>query len=262
MSAAPPPTPKGGYDKCVALGAAKASLPWEKIAVLGVVSGCHIGFGAYLALSVGGSVPMMAANNPGAQRILLGAFGLPMGLFMTLVAGGELFTGNTALVTAAVLEGKATWKNLTKSWSVSFLGNLVGSLLLAWMATQAGTLKSTIGGPIAVAVAKSTQPFAQAFYRGLLCNWLVTMGVWMATNSSDIASKALAIFLPISAFVALGLDHSVANMFMIPFGMMNGADISIRQFLCGNLLPVTLGNIIGGAGAVAGLYKLSFGSKE
>ena len=176
-----------------------------------------------------------------------------------------------------------------------------------------------------VTTPNSQRLLIQAFYRGLLCNWLVTMGVWMATNSSDIASKALAIFLPISAFVALGcvkplspslhaflnvitlhsntsspiksrrLDHSVANMFMIPFGMvwhiftlakhslskqkrrsaptrahestlistqMNGADISIRQFLCGNLLPVTLGNIIGGAGAVAGLYKLSFGSKE
>ena len=138
------------------------------------------------------------------QRILLGAFGLPMGLFMTLVGGGELFTGNTAVVTAAALEGKATWKDLSKNWIVSFLGNLVGSLILAYLATVAGTLSATMGGRLASSVSKSTQPFAQAFTRGILCNWLVCMAVWCATNASDSGGKALAVFLPISGFVALG----------------------------------------------------------
>ena len=118
-SSPPPATPMSAYTKAVALGAGKAAQSWQKTAVLGVVSGCHIGFGAYLALSVGGCVPDLAAANPGLQRILLGAFGLPMGLFMTLVAGGELFTGNTAVVTAAKLEGKATWKALAQNWGVT-----------------------------------------------------------------------------------------------------------------------------------------------
>ena len=112
--------------------------------------------------------------------------------------------GNTAVVTAAVLEGKATWKDLSKNWIVSFIGNFAGSILLAYLATMSGTLSATMGGPLNVAVAKSTQPFMQAFTRGILCNWLVCMAVWCATNAADVGSKALAIFLPISGFVALG----------------------------------------------------------
>jgi len=262
MSVAPPPSPKGGFDKCVALGAGKAALPWKKIAVLGVVSGVHIGLGAFLALSVGGSIPTVAAATPGIHRAIMGMFGLPLGLFLTLVAGGELFTGNTLMVTAAVLEGKATWKDLTKNWTLSYLGNFVGAVFVAWLATQTNTLKASIDGHLAMAVARCSQPFVQAFIRGIMGNYLVCMAVLMGTNASDIASKAVAVVLPISAFVAMGLDHCIANMFFISFGMMNGADVSVGQFLSGNLLPVTLGNVLGGAVAVAGTYQFAFGSKN
>merc|ERR1712070_369363 len=138
----------------------------------------------------------------------------------------------------AALEGKATWKNLCKNWVASYAGNLVGSVLLALLAAQGGTLKSTMAGPLKVAVAKTTQPFMQLFYKGILCNWLVCMAVWCATHASDIGSKALAVFLPISGFVALGLEHSVANMFMIPFGVFNGAEVTVSQFCLATSSPL------------------------
>jgi len=219
--------------------------------------------GAFLAIAGGGSVPQMAANNPGAQRILMGAFGLPMGLFMTLVGGGELVTGNFAVITAALLEKKATLKNLLKNWACAISGNLVGSLLLASLAATAGTLGgAAAAAPMGLAVKKCSLTFAEALCRGILCNWLVCMAVWAATCAEDIASKALAVFLPISGFVALGLEHSVANMFIVPYGIACGADLTMQTFFAKNLLPVTLGNIIGGALAVATPYWYAFGKKD
>ena len=178
--------------------------------------------------------------------MILGAFGLPFGLIMTLVSGGELFTGNTALVTAAVAEGKTTKDNLVKNWTASYLGNFAGSLILAYLAYKSGTLGN---GPAAAAIAKAkcSLPFDVAFVRGILCNWLVCMAVYMASGCSTMIGKMTAVWFPISAFVALGLDHSVANMFIIPLGMLRGADISIVQMFTKNLIPVTLGNIVGGA---------------
>merc|ERR1719305_773690 len=118
----------------------KAGMAPDKIFALGMLSGAHIGFGAYLMLSVGGACPGLVASNPGLQKIVLGAFGLPFGLMMTLVTGAELFTGNTALVTTALLEGKASLGELIKSWITSYAGNFVGSLALAAVVTAAGTL--------------------------------------------------------------------------------------------------------------------------
>jgi len=251
-------SPKDLYDGAVAAGAAKASAPWDKIFKLGIVSGCHIGFGSYLAISIGGACPQLAAANPGLQKIILGAFGLPFGLIMTLVTGAELFTGNTALVTAAVQEGKASKKDLAKSWISSYLGNFVGSLLLAFLAFKSGTL-GDLPGAVNIATAKCSVPFDVAFVRGILCNWLVCMAVYMASGCSTMIGKMTAVWFPISAFVALGLDHSVANMFIIPLAIMRGADITVRQMFMKNLIPVTLGNIVGGAVCVMLPYGTTFG---
>eukprot|EP00588_Corethron_pennatum_P019853 CAMPEP_0194310890 /NCGR_PEP_ID=MMETSP0171-20130528/7860_1 /TAXON_ID=218684 /ORGANISM="Corethron pennatum, Strain L29A3" /LENGTH=309 /DNA_ID=CAMNT_0039064743 /DNA_START=20 /DNA_END=949 /DNA_ORIENTATION=- len=263
MSAAPaaPPLkpPAAMYDGAVAAGAAKAAAPAGKIFKLGVISGAHIAFGAYLAVAIGGACPEIAANNPGLQKIIFGSFGLPFGLIMTLVTGGELFTGNTALVTAAYAEGKTDLKSLLKSWTFSYTGNFVGSLLLAYLAFASGTLGA---GPAAAAIAtaKCSMPFVTAFVRGILCNWLVCMAVYMASGISTMGGKMVAVYFPISAFVALGLDHSVANMFLIPLGMMRGAEITLAQMFVKNLVPVTLGNIVGGALCVAGGFGSAFGN--
>lgn len=118
--------PADGYDGAVAAGVKKAGLSATKIFALAVMSGCHIGFGAFLMLSVGGACPQIAATNPGLQKIIAGAFGIPFGLLMTIVTGAELFTGNTALVTAALLEGKVDGKELVKSWVASYAGDPAG----------------------------------------------------------------------------------------------------------------------------------------
>lgn len=247
---APPPpevkAPPALYAGAVAAGAKKAAAPFSKIFQLGIVAGAHIAFGAYLAISIGGNCPGLASTNPGLQKMVMGAFGLPFGLIMTLISGAELFTGNTALVTAAVMEGKTTKKDLIKNWSASYLGNFVGSLLLAYLVFKSGTL-GTAPGSVNLATMKSNLAWDVAFTRGILCNWLVCMAVYMASGCSSMIGKMTAVWFPISAFVALGLDHSIANMFIIPLGMMRGAEITIGQFLTKNLIPVTLGNIVGGA---------------
>jgi len=250
--------PAAIYDGAVAAGAAKASASWARIFKLGVAAGCHIGFGSYLAITVGGACPQLAEANPGLQKIIFGAFGLPFGLIMTLVTGGELFTGNTALVTAAVMEGKTTKTDLVKNWVSSYAGNFVGSILLAYLAYRSGTLGNAPAS-VAIATAKCSLPFETAFVRGVLCNWLVCMAVYMASGCASLAGKMVAVWFPISAFVALGLDHSVANMFIIPLGMLRGAQITVGDFIVKNLIPVTLGNIVGGALCVMGIYGTAFG---
>lgn len=140
-----------------------------QIFVLGCLAGAYIGFGALLMVCVGGSCFGLAASNPGLKAIISGLFGLPMGLLMVLVAGAELFTGNTALVTAAVLEGKASLRGLAKSWVCSWLGNLVGSVALAWLTWQAGLLLPD--GPVAkLAIAKTSMAFWPVRHWRLLCN--------------------------------------------------------------------------------------------
>jgi len=184
-------------------------------------------------------------------------------LIITLATGGQLFTGNTAVGYAAYREGKITGKDLAKNWIASYGGNFAGSLLLAFLAHQSNTLGTGIGSApasVAVATAKCGLDFQTAFVRGILCNWLVCMAVYMAGGCSSMVGKMTAVFFPISAFVALGLDHSVANMFLIPLGMMRGANISISQFLLKNLLPVTLGNIVGGTLGCMTPYGSVFGN--
>lgn len=262
--AAPPASlialPPAGFEGAVAAGSAKSKMPASKIFNLAVLSGCHIGFGAFLMMSVGAACPGIAAANPGLQKIILGAFGLPFGLIMTLVSGAELFTGNTALVTMAALNGEAESSDLAKSWVVSYIGNFVGSVLLALLVTAGGTLVGG-GASLAVAAAKTSLTFKAAFARGILCNWLVCMAVYMASMAKDLGGKMVAVWFPISAFVALGLEHSVANMFIIPLAIFNGAAITWSTFLLKNLLPVTLGNIVGGAVMVAGGFHIAYGKK-
>lgn len=192
-------------------------------------------------------------------KIIFGSFGLPFGLIMTLVTGGELFTGNTALVTAAYKEGKTDGKSLMKNWVASYAGNFVGSLILAYLAFKSGTLGNAPAS-VAIATAKCSLPFDVAFVRGILCNWLVCMAVYMASGCATMIGKMTAVWFPISAFVALGLDHSVANMFIIPLGIMRGAEITFAQMVIKNLIPVTLGNIVGGAVMCMMPFGVTFGN--
>ena len=192
------------------------------------------------------------------KKIILGAFGLPLGLFMTVVTGGELFTGNTALVTAAYMDGEIKALDLVKNWTASYLGNIVGALVLACLAHRSQTL---CGNPaaIAIATAKCMLPWGVAFIRGILCIWLVATAIYMASGCNTLEGKMTSIWFLVSGFVAIGLDQSIANMFIIPFGMLCGADITVQQMLTKNIIPVTLGNAVGGAICVMAPFGLTFG---
>lgn len=267
MNAAPQPVsavklPPAVFEQSVALGTAKCGYPIKKTFVLSFTAGAYIGFGIVLASLVGGSVPALKTANLGLQRIVLGAFGLPFGLLMTLISGGELFTGNTALCSAAWMEGKVSLPSVLKNWVVSYGGNLAGSLFLAFLVASSGVCGGAGAAAVTMANAKVSLTFAQAFTRGLLCNWLVCMAVYMAGAANDLAGKAVAIWFPISAFVAMGFEHSIANMALIPLAMMLGAPISLSSFLFGNLLPVTLGNMVAGLVLVAGMHSVAFGAPK
>lgn len=253
-------SPAGALETAVALGAAKAAMPAFKVLLLGILAGAYIAIAATLALTVGGAVPAIAAANPGLQKLLFGLVGLPFGLTMVLTAGGELFTGNTALITAALLSKRATLRGLLRNWIASFAGNFIGSLLVVGLIAVAGVLSGpSLATAIAIAKAKTSLSFVTAFARGIGCNWLVCLAVWLASSAKDMSGKFTAVVLPITAFVAMGFDHSIANMFLIPMGMVSGASsVSVKAFLLNNLLPVTLGNIIGGAILVAATYHLVY----
>ncbi|CAK9060416.1 Probable formate transporter [Durusdinium trenchii] len=271
MSAVPPLlAPPEGFEGAVAAGTAKATptdvmlraimanLTPEKIFCSSILGGAFIGYGAYLACTVGGACPGLLESNPGVQKMIFGAFGLPFGLFMTLLSGSELFTGNAAIVSMALLQGKVQAPHLAKSLLLSWLGNLVGAMLLARLAILAGTMPGG-GAAVTLAKAKTSLSFETAFVRGLLCNWLVCMAVYLASMAKDATGKAVAIWLPISAFVTLGLEHSVANMFIIPAGIFAGAPVSWSTFFLKNLLPVTLGNAVAGMFCVAFPFAVLFG---
>ncbi|GBF90570.1 nitrite transporter [Raphidocelis subcapitata] len=250
--------PAAVYAKVVDGGAGKAALPWQKVLVLGIMAGVYIGFGALLSQVVGGNCPGLAAANPGMQKMLVGAIGLPVGLMLVLICGGELFTGNTAFVTAAALEGRASPRQLAKSWACSYIGNAIGTALFI-SAICASGLMATATAPPAAAVAKTSLAFGTAFVRGVLCNMFVCLGIWQATAATSLTGKFVGSWLPVSAFAAIGFEHSVANMFLVPMGIALGAPVALSTFLTANLLPVTLGNIVGGV-LVALAYAYSFGS--
>jgi formate/nitrite transporter len=252
-------------------GVKKVKLTWLHQLLLGILAG------AFIAFAAEGS--NMAAFNLfakpetyGLGKVLAGAiFGT--GLMLVVLAGGELFTGNT-LIFMGILDGKVKLKEMLKNWFFVYLGNFLGSLLIAYMMVQSGLLNSganVLGGvTIKIASYKVGLTFMQAFYLGVMCNWLVCLAVWLAYGAKDMVGKIFGIFFPIWLFITSGFEHSIANMYYIPAGIMakgnpawaeashlSGeqlANLNWSTFVVNNLVPVTLGNIIGGSIFVGGVY--------
>ena len=242
------------------VGVAKATSPWLTVFVLGILAGAYIGFGGLLSTTV--TFDMAAKWGIGFTKILGGA-AFSVGLMLVVIAGAELFTGNNLMVSSVMMK-EITFSTMVKRWGIVFLANFIGSIIIALVFYFSGLWKTGDGalGAAAVKIAynKVALSFGEALWRGIGCNWLVCLAVWMALAARQIIGKIFAIFFPIMAFVAIGFEHSVANMYFIPTGilLMNGAgftsvpgvDPNILgwiNFLWRNLLPVTIGNIIGGA---------------
>lgn len=255
----------------VETGIKKSKLSFSHQLILGILAG------AFIAFASEGS--NMAAFNLferpetyGLGKALAGSiFGT--GLMLVILAGGELFTGNT-LIIMGVLQKKVKLREMLRNWGTVYIGNLIGSLLIAFMMVQSGLFNSganALGGQtIKIASYKTGLPFMSAIYLGIMANWLVCLAVWLAYGAKDMIGKMFGIFFPIWLFITSGFEHSIANMYYIPAGILAKsnanwaaashlspeklANLNWNTFIFNNLLPVTIGNIIGGAVFVGFIY--------
>ena len=238
----------------------KNSASIVNLILLSFLAGAYIAFGGLLAEVA--NAGMASAGLPvGLCKFVFGAT-FPVGLIIVVLAGSELFTGNVMFMTLGVLDGSASVGGLAKNWVVSWIFNFVGAVFVAFvLAYMTGIIGATEGpnavitqGAMKVAADKVALPWDKALIRGIGCNWLVCLAVWLANASDDVIGKIFGIWFPIMAFVTIGFEHSVANMFFIPLGLFLGADGVTPISMLGNIIPVTIGNIIGGAIFVACIY--------
>lgn len=232
-----------------AAGEAKTKMPALRVFVLAVFAGMFIALAG-----VGATIAAVSVEKASVAK-LVGALLFPAGLAMVIVAGSELFTGNNLLI-VPVLAGRIRIGQMLKNWVIVYIGNLVGSLLVAGLCAG-GNVFALFGGAAAesvikTAAAKVGMGFGTAFIKGILCNFLVCIAVWMAFAAKTVPGKIMAVFFPVALFVLSGFEHSIANMYYISAGLFCGGaeGLTWGSMFLRNLLPVTLGNIVGGAGLV------------
>jgi len=257
-------SPKEIAERVEAVGVAKARLPLLSMIMLGILAGAFIGLGAlYFTL-----VTADAGLGFAASRVLGGA-AFSLGLILVVVAGAELFTGNN-LLAMAWADGKLSTAEVIRNWIVVCLANFAGAAGLALLVSQSGHPEMNNSAValqyVKIAAAKCALSFWSAFFSGVLCNILVCLALWMALAGRSVVDKVLAIVFPVSAFVAAGFEHSVANMYFILMGLLlkghvaaapNMDAITWAGFL-GNLAPVILGNLVGGSVFVALVYSVIY----
>ena len=259
-------------------GIKKTNLTTKKLILLGIAAGFFIGIGAEAS-----SLAMHGISNVGLARTVAGAV-FPIGLMLIVLLGGELFTGN-CLISMAVYDKKAKLKGMIRNLTIVYISNFIGAALMAWMINNCGQLNFSDGGAgaftIKVALGKVGIDPIQAIVSGILCNVLVCLAIFMAATAKDVAGKCIAIFFPIFVFVISGFEHCVANMYYIPAGIfaahnplyaakatelygITAEQLSGLNFgtMFSNLVPVTIGNIIGGMVFVGLLYWYLYRKKE
>ena len=263
-------TPAEIAQKCCDAGQQRAQYKTAKQLVLSIMSGI------FVALACQGTNQAVHTIESGAIAKMISGMLFPCALILIIITGSELFTGNCLMIVSCVKK-RITVRSMLKSWLVVYLGNFAGSLIIAVLIVNSGQLNFTngaLGGyTINIAVYKTTMGLTNAFIMGILCNILVCAAVWIAAAAKDITGKILAILFPIWLFVASGFEHSIANMYYIPAGilaksnekwvsqaLLSGvtqeqlASLNIESFLLNNLLPVTLGNMIGGIVVIGLVY--------
>ncbi|MBU1026699.1 MAG: formate/nitrite transporter family protein [Candidatus Margulisbacteria bacterium] len=253
---------------------AKTNAAVWKLTILGILAGIYIAFGASIATLVASDAAKFMGV--GMSKFFVGAV-FSVGLMLVVIAGAELFTGNNLMLMSA-LDGRVPFSKVVYKWIVVYFANFVGSVLMALLMLNTGLWKGgnflTGVTALKIANAKVNLLWGEAFTRAILCNILVCLAVWMALASQNIIGRIWAIFFPIMTFVALGYEHCVANMYFIPMGIFlkgTGAaaaagldltNLTWGGFIMNNLIPVTLGNMIGGALFVGLLYWLVYVKPE
>lgn len=263
-------TPQETAQEMVKIGKNKVRLSIFQMIILGILAGAYIAFGAELSNMV--THDLASKLGVGFSKFLAGSV-FSVGLMLVVIGGAELFTGN-CLIPISIFKKEARWGGCLKNWFWVYLANLLGSLILVWIIFYSGLWKINsyeVGQKaIATALAKVNLSWSEAFFRGVGCNWLVCLAVWLAVAGKDAISKIFGIYFPIMAFVASGFEHSIANMYFIPIGLyLKGTEAALKSgldltsltwsnFFVKNLIPVTIGNIVGGALFVAGFYYLAY----
>ncbi|MDE8349595.1 MAG: formate/nitrite transporter family protein [Acidocella sp.] len=244
------------------MGFHKANLSTKTILITGILSGMFLGFTTSLFVNA-----LVAVGN-----IPVAALFFPIGFIMLVLLGLELFTGNVALIPYAAMAGRVSGGKMVKAIVTVYIGNLIGSLIYALIFAAIETkLFTAAPDPVGAKIVAITglkvtaymnagaAGWGTAFLKGVICNWMVSLGAVMALVSRSTIGKIFAMYLPIMAFVAQGFEHSIVNMFMIPCGILLGANVTVGQWWMWNEIPVTLGNIVGAVIISAtGLY-LAFG---
>lgn len=235
----------------------RADFSAKNCILLGILAGIFIGLGGLGNILI---TQTLGGIDAGLAKFA-GAMIFPVGLMLVVMCGAELFTGNN-LMTLAVMEKKITMGKVFRNWGLVYIANFIGSLLLVLVVFYSATLSGDAATKaVGIAEAKANLTITQMFLRGILCNMIVVLAVWMATGAQDIISKIFACWFPIMLFVLCGFEHSVANMFFIPMGMMLGAKVTMAQLIT-NLVFVTLGNIVGGGIIVPYMYHSCYLKKQ
>jgi len=264
-------TPAEISEYTISVGVKKSTLPITKMFALAFLAGAFIALAAQ-----GGNLSSHTIDSDGLTRLVAAIF-FPVGLMLVVNCGAELFTGNT-LIILSCLEKKSKWSNYGKNLLCVYLGNFVGALFVTFLISASGQWNYSSGGlgayTIKIAAAKVDYTFSQAFVSGILCNWLVCLAVWTSYAAKDIGGKVWGVYFPIALFVLAGFEHSIANMYYIPAGLIamtnpeylrqavelqkvsqaSLANLSVGGLFTRNLIPVTLGNIVGGVGFVGLIY--------
>jgi len=246
----------------------KTDTPFPALIMLAILAGSYIALGAVMFTIITNDLSVYIGD--GLSR-LVGGIAFSLGLILVILGGAELFTGNN-LLAAGYLDKKISGRQVLNNWLWVYLFNFVGALVVVALFYYSGIWKANDGGIafriINIAYVKVSLSWSEAIFRGILCNWLVCLAVWLSMAGKDAISKILAIMIPITAFVAAGFEHSIANMYFVPMGIMlkNNAviqglfspaileTITWQAFFVNNLIPVTIGNIIGGVFFVAVAY--------
>lgn len=257
-------TPYEVHDLVRQMGIKKYHTPLGKLIVLGLLAGVYIAMGGLLATLSASGFSAWAEGNPMLPKLLAGAT-FPLGLILVVLVGAELFTGNTAYLLPATCSGDIPRSYFWRNWLIIYLCNFAGALafdyFLAYQ-THLFASEDMLSYLHHLAEYKVSQPWGQVFWRGVGANWLVCLAVWLGFASKSMAGRMLGIWFPVMAFVAMGFEHSIANMFYIPTAIFYGAEVSWGAFVADNLIPSTLGNILGGAGFVGCLYAYLYGNQN
>ncbi|WP_369888243.1 formate/nitrite transporter family protein [Bacillus halotolerans] len=246
-------------EAAIEAGMKKVKLPLLSLLVLGFLGGAFIALGYLLDIRVIGDLP----KEWGSLSSFIGAAVFPVGLILVVLAGAELITGNMMSMAMALFSRKISLKELAVNWVIVTIMNLIGALFVAYFFGHLVGLTET--GPylektIAVAQGKLDMSFGKVLVSGIGCNWLVCLAVWLSFGAQDGAGEIVGIWFPVMAFVAIGFQHVVANMFVIPAAIFAGS-FTWGQFI-GNLIPAFIGNVIGGAVFVGFIYFIAYHKKD